>query len=138
MPFGRYFVFVGSFLLSLLYLLNWYVPQLAAEPAHFEIDRSIIRIHSQHQWPKAVAIDTNIKTINAPPRDDFPALPVEPNRPNNQSQQEPFESTSRIPHSTPKLSKPTHAASRPAKSSTRAIRSQVVGEQIQPVRFKEW
>jgi hypothetical protein len=50
MPVGRYFLFVGSALLSLLYLADWYLPRLAAEPAHSEVDRTIIRIHSEHQW----------------------------------------------------------------------------------------
>ena len=66
MPIGRYFLFAGSALLSLLYLADWYVPRLAAEPAHSEVDRTIIRIHSEHQWPIAVAIDTNVKPINPP------------------------------------------------------------------------
>ena len=64
MPFGRYFRFAGSALLSFLYLVDWYMPRLAAEPAHSQVVRSTIRIHSEHQWPKAVAIDTNVKTIN--------------------------------------------------------------------------
>ena len=80
MPIGRYFLFAGSALLSLLYLVDWYVPRLAAEPAHSEVVRTIIRIHSEHQWPKAVAIDTNVKPINPPIRGDFPSSPVDPER----------------------------------------------------------
>jgi hypothetical protein len=56
------------------------MPRLAVKPAHSEVDRTIIRIHSEHQWPTAVAIDTNVKPINSPIRDDFPSSPVDPNR----------------------------------------------------------
>jgi hypothetical protein len=66
--------------MSLLYLMDWYVPRLAAEPAHSEVDRTIIRIHSEHQWPTAITIDTNVKPIDSSIRDDFPLSPVEPNR----------------------------------------------------------
>jgi hypothetical protein len=66
--------------MSLLYLMDWYVPRLAAEPAHSEVDRTIIRIHSEHQWPTAITIDTIVKPINSSILDDFPLSPVEPNR----------------------------------------------------------
>jgi hypothetical protein len=64
--------------------------RLAAEPAHSEVDRTIIRIHSEHQWPTSVAIDTNVKTINPTIRDDFPPSPVDPNRSQDKSKNEAF------------------------------------------------
>jgi hypothetical protein len=67
MPLGRYFAFVGSALLALLFVADWYMPKLAAEPARSDVDRSIIRIHSGHKWPEAVVIDTRLPTIVPPP-----------------------------------------------------------------------
>lgn len=67
MPLGRYFVFSGSMLLALLFLADWYLPQLAATPARTEADRSIIRLNSRHQWPERIVIDTSLPTIVPPP-----------------------------------------------------------------------
>src|SRR3954452_14513997 len=67
MPLGRYFAFVGSLLLALLFLIDWYMPRAVvagATPA--DIDRSIIRIHSRHKWPSAVVFDTTQPTIVPP------------------------------------------------------------------------
>ena len=67
MPLGRYFVFTGSLLLALLFLADWYLPQLAPTPARAEVDRSIIRLHSRHKWPERIVIDTSLPTIVPPP-----------------------------------------------------------------------
>jgi hypothetical protein len=67
MPLGRYFAFVGSLLLALLFLADGYMPKLPAEPTRVDIDRSIIRIHSRHEWPEAIVIDTSLPTIIPPP-----------------------------------------------------------------------
>jgi hypothetical protein len=69
MPIGRYFLFVGGCLMSLLFFVNWYVPPLAAEPGRSDVDRSIIRIHSQHRWPEPVTINTAIQPQPLPPRE---------------------------------------------------------------------
>ena len=81
MPLGRYFLFVGSVLLALLFLVDWYVPQSAAQPAGFEVDRSIIRIHSAHRWPEAVTIDASIKPIDQAPHDDLPSSAIKSDLP---------------------------------------------------------
>jgi hypothetical protein len=65
-PLGRYFAFVGGLLLVLLFLADWYMPKLSAEPTRADIDRSVIRIHSRHKWPEAVVIDTSLPTIVPP------------------------------------------------------------------------
>ena len=87
MPLVRYFTLIGSLLLSLLFLADWYMPKLAAEPTHVDVDRSIIRIHSSHKWPDAIVIDTTLPTItppavvtadipkSRPPREAFALLP---------------------------------------------------------------
>lgn len=64
MPLGRYFVFTSSLLLAFLFLANRYMPEpTASASTHADIDRSIIRIHSEHKWPDAIVIDTRLPTI---------------------------------------------------------------------------
>lgn len=63
MPLGRYFVCMGSLLLALLFAAEWYLPKLAIEPAHADVDRRIIRVHSQQKWPEAVVLDTSLPAI---------------------------------------------------------------------------
>jgi hypothetical protein len=67
MPLGRYFGFAGSLLLALLFLADWYIQKLSAEPDRADVDRSIIRIHTMHRWPEAIVFDTSIPTITPPP-----------------------------------------------------------------------
>jgi hypothetical protein len=68
-------------LATLLFLVDWYVPQSVAEPLGFEVDRSIIRIHSAHGWPEAVTIDTSVKPIDQAPHDDLLSSAIESNLP---------------------------------------------------------
>jgi hypothetical protein len=67
MPIGRYFLYIGSLLLALLFLANWYFPPLRDEASGSGADRYAIRIHSVQKWPKAVVIDTTLPTIVPPP-----------------------------------------------------------------------
>jgi hypothetical protein len=70
-PLGRYFAFVGSLLLGLLFFADWYLP--SASPQTFfreaRVDRSMIRIKSVHKWPESIVLDTSLPTI-------VPPLPV--------------------------------------------------------------
>jgi len=75
MPLGRYFVAVGSLLLALLYLADWYFPQEAATPGRADVDRTVIRLHSAHQWPERIVIDTSLPTIVPPPAKVADSLP---------------------------------------------------------------
>jgi hypothetical protein len=85
MPIGRYFVFVGSVLLALLFLADHYLSAQIAPSARANVDRSVIRIHSRHKWPEAVVYDTSLPTIvppvvagvppERPPREAFAQLP---------------------------------------------------------------
>lgn len=59
MPLVRYFLFTGIMLLGLLFVAERYLPKPADKFAA-DVDRSIIRIHSDHQWPAAVRIDTGV------------------------------------------------------------------------------
>jgi hypothetical protein len=66
MPLGRYFAFTGSVLLALLFLADWCMPKLSAEPTRAGVDKTIIRIRSAHRWPEAIVYDTNRPTISPP------------------------------------------------------------------------
>lgn len=66
MPIGRYFLYIGSVLLALLFVADWYLPP-GKEPSRTEVDRYTIRIHSAQRWPTAVTIDTTQPTIVPPP-----------------------------------------------------------------------
>jgi hypothetical protein len=63
MPLGRYFVFMGSVLLAMLFLADWWMPKLAAERDPAAVDKTIIRIRSAQKWPEAIVIDTSLPTI---------------------------------------------------------------------------
>jgi hypothetical protein len=60
-------IFTGSVLLALLFIADWYMPQLAAPSAQADVDRSTIRLRSQHKWPERIVIDTSLPTIVLPP-----------------------------------------------------------------------
>lgn len=51
MPIGRYFLFVGGALLSLLFLADQYLPKPALSRERADIDKSTIRIHSIKRQP---------------------------------------------------------------------------------------
>jgi len=67
----RYFLYAGSALLALLFLVNWYtpiVPTTAADQAQeTSLDKEILRIRSAQKWPQKIEFDTNIPTIVPPP-----------------------------------------------------------------------
>jgi hypothetical protein len=65
-PIARYIVWVGTSLLALLFVANWFLPESLPEPAHEAIDKPVIRIASI-QPPERVVIDTNQPTIVPPP-----------------------------------------------------------------------
>jgi len=64
---ARYFFFVGSLLLAMLFGAGWYLPD---SPQSFvreaQVDKSIIRIKSAHNWPEQVVIDPSLPTIVPP------------------------------------------------------------------------
>jgi len=67
MPLGRYFAVIGSVLLALLFLADRYLPQPAATPHRAHVDRTVIRLQSDHRWPERIVIDTSLPTIVPPP-----------------------------------------------------------------------
>jgi uncharacterized membrane protein len=60
MPLMKYFGFVGSALVILLFGLSWCFPQPVSVPVRRGIDRSVIRIHSVQKLPERVYIDTSL------------------------------------------------------------------------------
>jgi hypothetical protein len=68
-PLGRYFAFVGSLLLGMLFIADWYFPSASSQTFFREgrVDKSIIRIKSAHKWPEAIVFDTSLPTIVPPP-----------------------------------------------------------------------
>jgi hypothetical protein len=71
MPLGRYFAFVGSLLLGMLFIADWYWPSVSSQASFREprVDKSIIRVTSGHKLPEPIVIDTSLPTI-------VPSLPV--------------------------------------------------------------
>jgi hypothetical protein len=78
MPIGRYMAWVGTALLALLFITNWFLPQSLAQPAAQKIDRPVIRIASIQQPPERIVIDTNLPTIVPPATPSADAATGEP------------------------------------------------------------
>jgi hypothetical protein len=67
MPIGRYTVWVGTALLVLLFVANWFLPKSLTERPGGEVNRPVIRITSMQQLPERIVIDTNQPTVVPPP-----------------------------------------------------------------------
>ena len=66
MPLARYFVLVGGVLLALVFISDFYLPKSpVAERA--DIDRQVIRIHSDRKWPERIVFDTSVPTVTPAP-----------------------------------------------------------------------
>jgi hypothetical protein len=77
-PLVRYFAFVGSLLLGMLFIADWYWPGASSQTLFREprVDKSIIRINSAHKWPELIVIDTSLPTIVPPPLPVLAKVPV--------------------------------------------------------------
>jgi hypothetical protein len=72
MPIARYFLFVGTALLALLFITDAYLPKLPAgdsanTAANVATNLAVIRIHSDRKWPERVEFDTSLPTITPAP-----------------------------------------------------------------------
>jgi hypothetical protein len=70
-PVARYFVYVGSVLVALLFVANWIWPSSEPVPAQdgtaqAAADAPIARIHSTQKWPDKIEFDTSKPTIVPP------------------------------------------------------------------------
>jgi hypothetical protein len=68
-PLARYFAFVGSVLLGMMFVADWHWPSAPSQTFFRETraDKSIIRITSAQKWPEPIVIDTSLPTIVPPP-----------------------------------------------------------------------
>jgi hypothetical protein len=57
MPIARYIAWVGTSLLALLFVANWFLPEYSAAPAPQASNRPIIRIASVQQPPERIVND---------------------------------------------------------------------------------
>jgi hypothetical protein len=78
MPIVRYIVWVGTSLLAVLLVANWFLPDPPREVAHEAVDAPVIRIASAEHQPESVFIDTNQPTIVPPPMPLDSAVPNAP------------------------------------------------------------
>ena len=66
MPIGRYIAFVGSLLLAIFFIADWYLPTAPTQSVtRGEANKPTIRIKSDqdHKWPERIAFDTSAPTI---------------------------------------------------------------------------
>jgi len=105
-PLARYFFFVGSLLLAMIFVADWcFLPDSPQTFREAKVDKSIIRIKSAHKWPERIVIDTSLPTIVPPPSAVVANTPVF-NQPREAFAQleAPSQQVSRIP--SPPRSKP--------------------------------
>jgi hypothetical protein len=63
-PVGRYIAFVGSLLLAIFFIADWYMPMsLTQIVISREADKPIIRIKTDRKWPERIVFDTSTPTI---------------------------------------------------------------------------
>ena len=63
MPIIRYFVFIGSLLLALLFVADRYLAPLPDAISAAAVDRTIIRIHSARALPDKIVFDTSQPSV---------------------------------------------------------------------------
>ena len=67
MPVGRYFVVVGSVLLMLLLVADWYLPGPPPMQSYgAPIDAASVHVRSEHKWPERLQFDTAAPSILPP------------------------------------------------------------------------
>jgi hypothetical protein len=66
-PLVRYFISVSGLLLALLFVVNWVWQNPSPIPNYGSpLDEKIVRIRSEHKWPRKVELDTTIPIIVPP------------------------------------------------------------------------
>jgi hypothetical protein len=60
---GRYIAFVGSLLLAILFIADWYLPMAPTQSVTGRETEPIIRIKSDRKWPERIVFDTSAPTI---------------------------------------------------------------------------
>lgn len=67
MPLARYFFLVGGVLLALVFISDLYLPKSPVAERAADIDRQVIRIHSDRKWPERIVFDTSLPTVTPKP-----------------------------------------------------------------------
>ena len=62
-PIGRYIAFVGSLLLAIFFIADWYLPTAPTQSVTSREAEPIIRIKSDRKWPERMVFDTSAPTI---------------------------------------------------------------------------
>jgi len=62
-PIGRYIAFVGSLLLAVLFIADWYLPMAPTQSVNSWEAEPIIRIKSDRKWPERIVFDTSAPII---------------------------------------------------------------------------
>jgi hypothetical protein len=139
MPIVRYIAWVGTSLLALLFVANWYLPKSLPEPAHEAIAKPVIRIASIQQPPERIVIDTNQPTIVPPPTLFGDAVPDQPS-PLLESYASATSSATVVNHDQKKQKlvkrqAPKDAPYPPALANNPAVASGSSGTTVQPTRL---
>src|SRR3954466_1532510 len=78
MPLARYFLLVGGVLLALIFVSDLYLPKSPVAERAADIDRQVIRIHSDRKWPERIVLDTSLATITPAPAQGVASVPPAP------------------------------------------------------------
>jgi len=139
MPIVRYIVWVGTSLLALLFVANWFLPESLPEPAPEASNRPVIRIASIQQPPERIDIDTSRPTIVPPPMLFGEAVPDRPSPPLESYASATSPATVVNPdqkkRKVVKRQPPKVAPDQPALASTPGVASGNSGTTVQPTRL---
>jgi hypothetical protein len=139
MPIVRYITWVGTSLLALLFVANWFLPEPSPEPSHEGIERPVIRIASVQQPPERIVIDTSQPTIVPPPTLFGDAEPDQPS-PHLESYASATSPATVVnleqkKRKVVKRQAPKIARYQPALANTPAVVSGISGTTVQPTRL---
>ena len=139
MPIVRYITWVGTSLLALLFVANWFLPEPSPEPSHEGIERPVIRIASVQQPPERIVIDTSQPTIVPPPTLFGDAEPDQPS-PHLESYASATSPATVVnleqkKRKVVKRQAPKIARYQPASANTPAVASGNSGTTVQPTRI---
>ena len=139
MPIVRYITWVGTSLLALLFVANWFLPEPSPEPSHEGIERPVIRIASVQQPPERIVIDTSQPTIVPPPTLFGDAEPDQPS-PHLESYASATSPATVVnleqkKRKVVKRQAPKIARYQPASANTPAVASGNSGTTVQPTRL---
>ena len=139
MPIARYIAWVGTSLLALLFVANWFLPEYSAAPAPEASNRPVIRIASIQQPPERIDIDTSQPTIVPPPMLFGDAVPDQPSPPLESYASATSPATVVNPdqkkRKVVKRQPPKVAPDQPALASNPAVASGNSGTTVQPTRL---